>query len=226
MMSHADEQERLIQELATDLRPVRRLRPPGLRALAWLAVVGASAAGLAAISDLGAVRDRLMAVPDMWLALAGSVLTAVPAAVAAFQLGLPDRRPAWALLPLPAAALWLAASGLGCLRSWTLPGAHPASPSDTMDCLAFILGLSAPLSALLVLMLRRAATLQPSLTAAVAGLASAAAAATLLTVVHPYDASAVDLAVHAVAVLAVVAANRAWGGRLLGDAARPRQGTA
>jgi hypothetical protein len=95
------------------------LRPPGLRALAWLAVVGASAAGLAAVSDLGAVRDRLVAVPDMWLALAGSVLTAVLAAVAAFQLGLPDRRPAWALLPLPAAALWFAASGLGCLRSWT-----------------------------------------------------------------------------------------------------------
>ena len=226
MMPHADAHERLIEELATDLRPVRRLRPPGLRALAWLAVVGASAAGLAAVSDLGAVRDRLVAVPDTWLALAGSVLTAVLAAVAAFQLGLPDRRPAWALLPLPAAALWLAASGLGCLRSWTLPGAYPASPSDTMDCLAFILGLSAPLSALLVLMLRRAATLQPGLTAAMAGLASAAAAATLLTVVHPFDASAVDLAVHVGAVLAVVAANRAWGGWLLEASARPWQGEA
>ena len=226
MMSHADEHERLIEELATDLRPVRRLRPPGLRALAWLAVVGASAAGLAAISDLEAVRDRLVAGPDMWLALAGSVLTAVLAAVAAFQLSLPDRRPAWALLPLPAAVLWLAASGLGCLRSWTLPGVHPASPSDTMDCLAFILGLSVPLSALLVLMLRRAATLQPGLTAAMAGLASAAAAAALLTLVHPFDASAVDLAVHVGAVLAVVATNRTWGGRLLGDVARPRQGTA
>jgi hypothetical protein len=95
-----------------------------------------------------------------------------------------------------------------------------------VDCLAFILGLSAPLSALLVLMLRRAATLQPGLTAAVAGLASAAAAAMLLTVVHPFDASAVDLAVHVGAVLAVVAANRALVGRLLGDAAHPWQGTA
>ncbi len=221
MTPHADEHERLIQELATDLRPVRRLRPPGLRALAWLAVAGASMAGLAAISDLGSVRARLVAVPDMWLALAGSAVTAVLAAWAAFQLGLPDRRPAWALLPLPAAVLWLAASGLGCLRSWTLPGVHPASLSDTVDCLAFILGLSLPLSALLVLMLRRAATLQPGLAAAMAGLASAAAAATLLTVVHPFDASAVDLAVHVGAVLAVVAANQALGGRLLGDTARP-----
>ncbi len=86
-----------------------------------------------------------------------------------------------------------------------------------MDCLAFILGLSVPLSGLLVLMLRRAATLQPGLTAAMAGLAAAAAAATLLALVHPFDASAVDLAVHVGAVLAVVAVNRALGGRLLGD---------
>lgn len=77
MMPHADAHERLIEELATDLRPVRRLRPPGLRALAWLAAVGASAAGLAAVSDLGAIRDRLVAVPDMWLAFAGSAATAV-----------------------------------------------------------------------------------------------------------------------------------------------------
>lgn len=213
-----DGHERLIQNLAADLRPVRRLRPPGLRALAWLAVVAASGAGLASISDVGAVRDRLTAVPDMWLALAGSAATAVLAALAAFQLGLPDRRPAWALLPLPTALLWLGASGLGCLRGWVLPNVHPASLGDTMDCLAFILGLSVPLSVLLVLMLRRAATLQPDLTAAMAGLAAAAAAATLLVLVHPFDASLADLAVHTSAVLAVVVANRAWGGRLLGTA--------
>ena len=217
-LPRAEGHERLIHDLAADLRPVRRLRPPGLRALAWLAAVGAAGAGLASISDLGAVRDRLAAAPDMWLALAGSAATAALAALAAFQLGLPDRRPAWALLPLPAALLWLGASGLGCLRGRVLPGVHPASLGDAMDCLAFILGLSMPLSALLVLMLRRAATLEPGLTAAMAGLASAAAAATLLALVHPFDASVTDLVVHAVTVLAVVAANRAWGGRLLGAA--------
>ena len=54
----ADGHERLIHDLAADLRPVRRLRPPGLRALAWLAAVGVAGAGLASISDLGAVRER------------------------------------------------------------------------------------------------------------------------------------------------------------------------
>lgn len=207
--------EHLIRDLAADLRPVRRLRPPGVRALAWLAVVAVSATGLAITSDLDLVWKRLAAAPDMWLALAGSAATAALAALAAFQLSLPDRHPAWALLPLPAALLWLGASGLGCLRGWFLPGVHPASLGDAMDCLAFIVGLSLPLSALLVLMLRRAATLQPGLTAAMAGLAAASAAATLLVLVHPFDASVTDLAVHVVAVLAVIAVNSVWSGRLL-----------
>ena len=211
----ANGHEGLIRDLAANLHPVRRLRPPGLHALAWLAVVAALAAGLASVSDLDAVRERLVAVPDMWLALTGSAATAVLAVLAAFQLGLPDRRPAWALLPLPAALLWLGASGLGCLRGWVLQDVPSASLGDAMHCLAFILGLSVLLSGLLVLMLRRAATLQQGLTAAMVGLAAASAAATLLVLVHPFDASVTDLAVHIVAVLVVIAVNRVWSGRLL-----------
>jgi hypothetical protein len=47
--------ERLIRNLATDLAPVRRLRPPSVRALAWLAVVVATAIVLAMIADLTAL---------------------------------------------------------------------------------------------------------------------------------------------------------------------------
>jgi CheY-like chemotaxis protein len=53
------------------------------------------------------------------------------------------------------------------------------------------------------------------LTALIAGLASAAAAATLLNFFHPFDAAATDLAVHVFAVAIVIGANRALSGRLL-----------
>ena len=86
---------------------------------------------------------------------------------------------------------------------------------ETRDCLVFIVGLSVPLSAVLIFMLRRAYTLAPGLTATMAGLASAAAAATLLNFFHPYDAAATDLAVHLVAVGIVVLALRAVGARAL-----------
>lgn len=209
-MSDVADHEALIRALAADLQPVRRLLPPWLRALGWLAVVVALGAALCSIADLAALRQRLEAVPDMWLAALGSILTTLLAAIAAFQVSLPDRRAAWALLPAPALLLWIGASGLGCLRSWTVPGTHD---TDARICLVFIIGVSLPLSALLLAMLRRACPLRPGLTAVLGGLAAASAAATLLNLFHPYDAAATDLAVHALAVLIVVAGNRALGAR-------------
>ena len=47
--------------------------------------------------------------------------------------------------------------------------------------------------------------------------ACAAAAATLLNFIHPYDATATDLTVHAFAVAIVILANAIFGGRLLID---------
>jgi len=212
MMSASHDQ--LIRGLAANLRPVRRLRPPLVRALAWLAVLAVLAAVLAAFADLDAVWQRISAAPDLWLAVIGSTLTAILAAFAAFELSLPDAPRIWAVLPLPAALLWAAASGFGCLRVWVAPRSHVAVMSEARDCLIFIVLLSVPLSALLLAMLRRAYPLYPGLTAAIGGLAVAAAAATLLNFFHPYDAAATDLAVHAVAVVLVIAANRALGGRI------------
>lgn len=207
--------ERLIGDLAADLAPVRRLRPPAVRALGWLAVVAVIAMALSMFANQPALEERMMGAPDMWLAVAGSTATAILAAFAAFQLSLPDAPRAWAALPLPAALLWIGASGAGCLRTWLVPETHVADLSETRDCLMFIVGLSLPLSALLIVMLRRACSLQPGLTAVMAGLAAAAAAATLLNFFHPFDAAATDLAVHAGAVALVIVANRALSGRLL-----------
>jgi hypothetical protein len=220
--------DQLIQGLAGDLKPVRPLQRPALRAAIWLAVVAAIAVGLAVLANVNAMWLRLTAAPDLWLAAAGSAMTAVLAAFAAFELSLPDAPRAWAALPLPAAAVWIAASGLGCLRTWIAPQSHVAAMGEARDCLFFIVALSVPLAALLFVMLRRAYPLYLGLTAAVGGLAVAAAAATLLNFFHPYDAAATDLAVHAVAVAIVIGLSSALAGRIFGrrsadvTAGRPR----
>lgn len=211
--------DRLIGALAEDLRPVRPLPPPALRTLLWLLLVAAVAVALAVFADVAAMWHRITATADTSLAVVGSIATMATAAFAAFELSLPDRSRAWALLPLPAAALWVGASGLGCLRSYILPDTHIATIGESRDCLLFIIGLSVPLATVLVVMLRRAYSLAPPLTAAMAGLAAAAAAATLLNFFHPFDAAATDLAIHAVAVLIVVAAVRTLGSRALGNRA-------
>lgn len=210
--------EALIDRLGTELVPVRRLLPPWLRTAGWLLAVAVIAAVLLTHYGASGMLQRWAAAPDLAWAGIGAVLTTICAAWAAFALGVPGHRAAWAWLPLPGALLWIGASGLGCLREWIVPGTHVASMHQSADCLIFIISFSIPLSALLIVLLRRAFPLRPVLTAVMIGLASAAASASLLEICHAYDAAATDLLTHALAVVIVIAVNAAMGGRLLSKA--------
>ncbi len=214
-MSDVSRHEALIGELCAASPAVRRLSPPWRRTLGWLAAVAVLGLALSQVSDLAAMEQRLLGAPDMALAMSGSALTAVLAALAAFQTSVPGRSRRWPLLPLPGVALWLGASGAGCLRAWAAPASHDPSLYEERVCLAFIVAVSVPLSLLLVAMLRRALPLRPGLTAGLGGLAAAAASATLLNLFHPYDAALSDIVVHALAVGIVVAVSRTVGGRRL-----------
>lgn len=206
----------LIRSLAASLEARRPLRPPGWRAAFYLLAVLAVGVVTAFFSDLGMLRERFATVPDMWLAAAGALATGVLASIAAFETSLPDRSARWGLLPLPGLALWIGASGIGCLRSWASPTAsHIPWMIGPRGCVMFILGMAVPLSGLLIAMLRRGHSVRPGLTAVLAGLASAALVATLLNLFHPFDAAATDLAIHVTAVALVVLGNRLLGGRLL-----------
>ena len=170
------------------------------------------AAGLAVVFGVQAGLARLGSTPDMWLAALGSLLTAVLAAKAAFELAMPGRSRFWALLPVPALLLWIGASGMGCLRTWATAGWDGGVHTE---CLISIVGISVPLALAMIVMLRRAFPLHPALTAMLAGLACAAASATVLSLFHPGDAAAADLAFHALAVMVVTAILTISGQRLL-----------
>jgi hypothetical protein len=142
-----------------------------------------------------------------------SGVTAALAAFAAFELSLPDRSNAWALLPLPAFAVWVAINGLGCVASLADPAAQSGMP-QFFSCLAIILALSIPLSVATIVMVRRARPLRPLPVAILGGLAASAAGATLLLLVHPHDSAVLDLCSHALAVIVVVGINALIGGRL------------
>ena len=116
-MDASDNLGLLIGDLSADLKPVRRLWKPVIRAGIWSAVV----LGVAVYAYLTGTALRLgtAATPDdfVLLGIAASTLTAVLAGLAAFELSLPDRSAAWALLPIPALLLWLAVTGIGCLQN-------------------------------------------------------------------------------------------------------------
>jgi hypothetical protein len=194
----------LIDALAGDLRPVRRLPAPWRRTALWCGAVLWVAAVIVLFADFGALWHRLMAAPDMMLAFAGAALTAVLAALAALMTSVPGRSAAWAVLPLPAVALWLSAGTAGCLRTEAIGWTRPEAPMHPMLCIYFIVLVSAPLSGLLMWQIMRACPLRPALTAALAGLASAGAAASILAMIHPFDATYTDLLAHLAAVGLVV----------------------
>ncbi|MGP1667767.1 MAG: NrsF family protein, partial [Rhodanobacter sp.] len=122
-MSEPRSYEMLIDALGAELVPVRRLRPPWLRTLGWLLAVAAIASVLLTRYGMHPALQRWATTPDLGWAAIGAVLTAICAAWAAFALSVPGRNPHWAWLPLPAALLWIGASGLGCLRLWFDSGA-------------------------------------------------------------------------------------------------------
>jgi hypothetical protein len=215
-MSRHRSDEELIRELTESLEPRRPLASPFVRALCWLSVVlilcmvafsvwGKRTAGLAA------------AAPDPFIAAAigAAMLTAILAAIAAFELSLPDRGKRWLLLPLASLLLWAAVSGAGCLATMGSGGLWGHTLSETLECLGFITGVSVPLSALAIVMLRSARPERWLSVITTAAVASGAAAAAILALVHPHNSTPLDLFIHAIAIVTVVALNAVIGGRLL-----------
>jgi hypothetical protein len=222
-MSEGSDVSRLIGDLSADLKPVRRLPPPWLRALVWLGVVVAVAALLVVtrtlLPTLGIIGNDPWMLPGAYASLA----TAILAAIAAFQLSLPDRSDAWIWLPAPALVVWVVLNGLGCLATLAIPGTQ-TSPFQFLVCFSLILAISLPLTAAMIVMVRRARPLRPLRVAVLGGLAASGAAATLLVLIHPHDSAVLDLAAHAVAVAVIIGLNVLLGGRLLVPANKFRSG--
>jgi hypothetical protein len=209
--------EDLIGRLAAELRPVRRLAPPLLRAAGWIGfavvVVAACVAIFGPRHDLMERLGRPHEVAQLVFALATGLL----AAIAAFELSLPDRPARWALLPLPAAAAWVGSLGLGCLADVARMGPQALVLGTSWGCFRFIVLMGVPLSLSLVWMLRHAGPIRPVPVAALGGLAGAAIASVGLSLFHHLDAAAMVLAWHGGTTLLVVLAflvfGRAWGDR-------------
>jgi len=196
-----DPTSQLIERLAAEAQPVRRLRPPGLRAALWLAAAGVVIAlAIWFFSDLPLVMRRMQSARLDW-EMAGMLLAGVLAVIAAFELSLPDRSWLWCLLPLPPLGVWLASMGYNCYQHWFIDGWALGS---SWDCLLIIVAVSLPLGGTLFYLLHRAAPLAPVRVATVGGLAVGAIAAFTLQFFHPFEVTFMDLATQIVAVGVVV----------------------
>ncbi len=194
----------LISRLVADANPVKRLRAPAIRACLWLLTVGSiGALTVLLFANLPLFAGRI-AEPALAVEWAATLMTGAAAVLAAFQLSLPDRSPAWALFPLPSLAVWIGSSGYSCYRHWITVGPTGWEFGESVNCLVFILAVSAPLALTLVAVLRRARPLEPIRVAAMGALGVAALAAGALQFFHPFDVTVIDLGVHLGAIALII----------------------
>lgn len=183
----------LIDTLVECAAPVRRLRPPLMRACLWI-TLAALVLGLIAVAhglrpDIAARLQQ----PVFVLSMAAALVTGILAAIASFQISLPDRSRWWLLLPVPALAVWVSTIGYGCLTDWVSVGPDGVRLGEAARCFATLLLTSVPLSTAMLVMLRYAALLRPTETSTMGGLAVAASTAFALSMFHDLDASVMIL---------------------------------
>jgi len=209
----------LIDALAANLTPVRRLRPPVARAFSWL-LLAALVLALLAVSE-GTRPDLAQRSRDLTFVLstAGTLLTGILAAVAAFMLSLPDRSRLCLLLPSPALALWLSTIGYQCLTNWVSVEPNGIRLGETARCFATLVLTSLPLSLAMLLMLRYAAPLRPTAVTLTGSLAVAAITATALSLFHDLDATVMILMWNLGTAALFVGMGGAFGGKMFSWAA-------
>jgi hypothetical protein len=194
----------LIEQLTERLRPVARLRKPWLRATLWSGFATAVVAVLAACFGTRADIAHALGEAKFVVPLCGSWLTGVTAALAAFEVSLPDRSRRWLWLPLVPVLLWSSGFAYGCLADWVaIPEGLPLLP-EAVACVGTILLASAALLAVLLPMLRRAKSLRPRLTAWLGCLAVSGFADAAHLLIHTEQASLLAVTINLVPALVVV----------------------
>jgi hypothetical protein len=185
--------EELIEVLVDSAIPVRRLRPPLVRAALWLLLAAFVLALIAIAHGVRPDIDERLQQPMFIIGMTSALATAILAAVASFEISLPDASRWWAILPVPALALWFSTVGYGCFTDWISIGPDGIHMGEAVQCFATLLMTSVPLSIAIVIMLRYAALLRPGEVSVTAGLAVAAMTAFALSLFHSLDATVMIL---------------------------------
>lgn len=179
----------LIRSLADNLKPVKRLRSPFIRATAWVLMALGLMLLLTAIHGLRPQFSERLRDVMFVTGMLSSFTTGILAAGATFLISLPDRSRLWMLLPVPSLVVWMSTIGYQCFAGWVElpPGAVTVEAASS--CLLTLLVTSAPLSLMMIAMLRYAALLRPVGVTLLGSLAVSGVTCSALAMFHPLDAT-------------------------------------
>ena len=185
--------DELIELLAGNARPVRRLRPPIVRCACWLGFAAIIVVMLGISHGVQPDLTQRFQDPLFAIRVTGALATGILAAISVFLISLPDRSDRWILLPVPGLGLWLSTIGYGCLTNWVSLGPDGIELGLAANCFATLVLTSTPLSLAMVLMMRHLGPVRPTLVTLCGALAVAAITATALSLFHSLDATVLIL---------------------------------
>lgn len=205
----------LIQALARDVTPVKRLPHPLVRGALWLSISAPYIAVIVLAYDLAGYETSVSFDGRFLVEELATVATAVTAAVAAFCCIVPGRDRRIALVPLLPLALWLASIGAQCASQWLKFGVADVSLNVGWECLppSILIGVVPAIA--MVFMLRRGAPLYPRSTILLGALAVAALGNLGLRLFHAGDVTVMMLVWHLGAVALLCGLASFFGPRML-----------
>ena len=181
--------EELIDALAADLKPVRRLLPPVWRLIGWLAVSLPVTALLVVAMGVRPDIDAKLADPVFLTQELASLVTALLAGWAALVSCVPGER-RWKLwAPVAPLALWMATLGRQCWDEWVRLGLSGMEFHSDLMCLPAIAMTGAVPALAIVLAVRRGSRLYTPYAVLWGSLAAAALANVGLRLFHMEDAA-------------------------------------
>ena len=214
--------EHFIRSLAEDLEPVRPLRPPWRRTIAWAVLAVAYLAILIVTMSPRADLGARMQDPRFLIEQAAALLTGLTAAIAAFATVVPGYSRLVLLLPLVPLSVWVGAVASGAIEEYALAGAGVLGSSLDWSCVGAIIGGSAVPGVAMALMLRRGAPVTPHISAAFGALAAAGLGNLGVCLFHPHSSNLILLFWHCGTVLVLVALAGIAGAQLLRWPSHPR----
>lgn len=208
------ETSKLIVALVADAKPVRRLKPPSVRAVLWcLACIPAIALIVWIYGGIGAEYSAELRQPSFVIESLACLLTGLTAAAAALNAAIPGRSQRLLLLPLIPLSVWLAALFYGCWHDWVTLGAAGVELDADWGC-AGQTALMAILPGLLFVLLMRRLPIRSAAIACVAALAIASFAVLGTSFYHTDDSSLAFLFWHVGAAAIITGAGFLIGRRL------------
>ena len=200
-----------IDTLVASATPVRRLKPPLIRAGMWLVLATIILALIGVAHGLRSDIFDCVRQPRFVVAMVGALATGILAAVASFRVSVPDGSRLWVLVPMPALALWVSAIGYGCLTDWVSIRPDGVHMGEAVRCFATLLLTSVPLSIAMLVMLRYAALLRSTEVSLLGGLAVAAVTSFALSLFHDLDATMMILIWNLGSAIVVASASAVFG---------------